>query len=103
MSEPKLVALYPHPADIEKFNRDYENHTKLLHEKLQLPVDAHPYTITRFFETPLGKPAFYQMFVFNFPSIEVMQRELSSPAWQALSEDAFRVSSGGPPIFLIGA
>ncbi len=103
MSEAKLVALYPFPADIEQFNRDYENHIKLLHNNLQLPEEVKPYSVTRFVETPLGKPAYYQMFVFTFPSVEAMQQGLSSPAMLALAEDANRISTGGPPIFMFGA
>jgi len=103
MSEAKLIALYPFPTDIDQFNRDYESHMKLLHKSLQLPEDVRPYSITRFVETPLGKPAYYQMFVFNFPSIEAMQQGLSSPAMLTLAEDANRISSGGPPIFLFGS
>jgi uncharacterized protein (TIGR02118 family) len=102
MSDSKLIALYPHPTDIDKFNQDYENHMKLLHEKLQLPEDVRPYSVMRFVETPLGKPVYYQMFTFNFPSIEAMQQGLSNPAMLALAEDANRISSGGAPIFMVG-
>ena len=102
MSDARLIALYPPPTDIDKFNRDYEDHIKLLHEKLQLPEDVRPYSVTRFVETPLGKPLYYQMFTFNFPSIEAMREGLSSPAMLALAEDANRISSGGAPIFLFG-
>ncbi len=103
MSEARLVALYPYPTDIEQFNRDYESHMKLLHKSLQLPEDVQPYSIIRFMETPLGKPPYYQMFVFNFPSLEAMQQGMASPAMLVLAEDANRISSGGPPIFMIGS
>ena len=102
MPDAKLIVLYPQPTDIDKFNRDYEDHLKLAHEKLQLPENVRPYSITRFVETPLGKPLYYQMFTFNFPSIEAMQQGLSSPAMLALAEDANRISSGGAPIFMVG-
>jgi len=103
MPEAKLIALYPHPTDIEKFNRDYEAHVKLTHETLHLPEDVKPYSIIRFMETPAGKPAFYQMFMFTFPSVEAMQEALAGPAMQVLSADAVRLSTGGPPVFLFGA
>lgn len=102
MSDAKLIVLYPHPTDINKFNRDYEEHLKLLHEKLQFPENVRPYSITRFVETPLGKPIYYQMFTFKFHSIEAMQQGLSSPAMLALAEDANRISTGGVPIFMVG-
>ncbi len=103
MPAAKLVVLYPFPSDIEKFNQDYEHHIMLLREKLQLPETVHPYSITRFVETPLGKPAYYQMFVFDFPSIEAMQQALGDPAMLAIGEDANRISTGGAPLFLFGA
>ncbi len=103
MPEGRLVVLYPFPTDINQFNQDYDHHMKLLHEKLQLPAEAHPYSITRFVETPMGKPAYYQMFIFNFPSIEAMQQDLSNPAWMSLGEDASRISTGGAALMLIGA
>ncbi len=102
MPDAKLIVLYPYPADVDKFIKDYEDHIKLLHEKMQLPEDVRPYTITRFMEEPLGKPGYYQMFTFNFPSVEAMQLALSNPAMLALSEDAIRISSGGAPIFMVG-
>jgi hypothetical protein len=103
MPEAKLIVLYPFPEDIEKFTDDYENHIKLLHEKLHLPDASPPYTITRFIETPLGKPAYYQMFVFSFPSIDAMQQGMTDPAFAVIGEDANRISTGGAPIFLFGA
>ncbi len=102
MSDAKLIALYPHPTDIDKFNRDYENHLKLLHESMQLPESIKPYSVARFVETPLGKPVYYQMFTFTFPSLEAMNQGLTSPAMLALAEDANRISSGGAPIFVFG-
>lgn len=102
MPEAKCIVLYPFPKDIDKFNHDYENHIKLVRDKLHLPEAVQPYSITRFIETPLGKPAYYQMFVFTFPSIEAMQQGLADPAFAAISEDANRISTGGAPILLFG-
>jgi len=36
MAEVKLIVLYPYPTDVEQFNRDYQNHLKLLHKKMQI-------------------------------------------------------------------
>ncbi len=103
MPEAKLVVLYPFPTDVNQFNQDYDHHMKLLHDILQLRETEQPYSVTRFVETPMGKPAYYQMFVFNFPTIEAMQQALSTPAWAALGGDANRISTGGAPVFLFGA
>jgi hypothetical protein len=54
MAEVKLVVLYPYPTDIDQFDRDYQEHLKLLHKKTQIPEDVQPYTVTRFDEMPQG-------------------------------------------------
>jgi len=36
----KLIVLYPQPADAKKFDEDYIVHTRFLHEKAGIPVDA---------------------------------------------------------------
>ena len=42
MATVRLVVLYPHPTDVEQFNRDYQDHLKLVHAKTQIPEDARP-------------------------------------------------------------
>lgn len=98
----KLVVLYPHPTDINQFELDYEVHLKFLREKLRLPDGIIPYNVTHFAETPMGKPAFYQMFEFHFPSVEAMQQALNNPAMLEVGADSIRVSSGGPPAMMAG-
>ena len=88
MAEARLIALYPYPSDVEQFERDYQAHLRLLREKLQLPEGVKPYSVTRFVEIPVGKPAFYQMFIMTFPSAEALQEGLSNPAMVELAEDA---------------
>jgi uncharacterized protein (TIGR02118 family) len=102
MAPVKLIVLYPHPTDVEQFNRDYQEHLKLVHAKTQIPEDVRPYTVTRFVETPQGKPPFYQMYTMPFPSFEAFQQAASAPAMQELGADAARISTGGPPVVLVG-
>jgi len=102
MAEARLIVLYPHPTDRDKFDRDYKEHLKLLHEKLGLPQHPRPYTVIRFAETPMGKAAYHQMFTFPFPSAEALQQALNSPAMAELAADAVRISSGGSPVFMVG-
>jgi uncharacterized protein (TIGR02118 family) len=103
MSEVKLIVLYPYPTDIDQFNRDYEEHLKLLHQKMQIPEQVRPYTVMRFGEMPQGKPAYYQMFTQPFPSAEALQQAIGTPEMQEVAADAARLSSGGPPVILVGA
>jgi uncharacterized protein (TIGR02118 family) len=102
MAEVKLIVLYPFPADVDRFNQDYENHLQLLHRKMQIPEQAHPYTLTRFVELPQGRPVYYLMFTLPFPSPEALQQAFATQEMQEVAADANRLSSGGAPIILVG-
>ena len=43
------------------------------------------------------------MFTMPFPSAEALQEAMLSPAMQEVAADALRISSGGPPVILVGA
>ena len=45
----KLTVLYPQPLDQEKFESDYNDHLKLLHDKTGIPSSEKPYSVTRFY------------------------------------------------------
>lgn len=98
----KVLVLYPQPADANQFDKDYHAHLQLLHEKMGIPADVKPYTITKLFPTPAGSPAFYQIFSMPFSSMEELQGAMSSAAMQEVGADAARISSGGAPVILIG-
>ncbi len=101
---PQLVVLYPNPTDAVQFEADYVVHTALLHEKTGIPTDVKPYTTTKFFPNPDGSPpAFYRMFLMPFDSMEALQGALASPGMQEVAADAFRISSGGVPVILVGS
>jgi len=102
MAEMKLIVLYPYPTDTDQFNRDYQEHLKLLHKKMQIPEHVRPYTVTRFVEMPQGKPVYYQMFTLPFPSAEALQQAMSTQEMQEVAGDAARISSGGAPVILVG-
>jgi uncharacterized protein (TIGR02118 family) len=103
MPEVKLMVLYPHPTDVAKFDNDYQDHRRFLHQKMNIPEDARPYTITRILPTPEGHAPFYQIFTMTFPSAEALQQTMSSPEMQEVAADAFRISSGGAPVILVGS
>jgi uncharacterized protein (TIGR02118 family) len=98
----KLIVLYPQPSDIEKFDRDYQAHLQLTHQKTGIPADMKPYTVTRMLPGPAGLPQFYLMFSLPFNSPEELRAAMSSPGMQELGADAARISTGGPPVILIG-
>lgn len=102
MAEVKLMVFYPYPKDVEQFEDDYRNHLQLLHRKANIPETERPYTVTKFFSTPEGSPAFYKLFSMPFPSAEALQLLMNSPEMQEVAADAVRISSGGEPVILIG-
>jgi uncharacterized protein (TIGR02118 family) len=97
-----LTVLYPQPTDAAKFEADYAEHVKLLHEKMGIPADARPYTITRFMPGPDGDPLFYQMFQMPFDSKEALQATMASPEMQEVAADAQNISTGGDIVVLVG-
>ena len=102
MPEVKLIVLYPYPADVDQFDRDYETHIKLLAEKSG--PDGLPYTITRIQAAADGSQApYYLMFVASFPSMEVLQKVMSTPELQEVAADAVRISTGGLPVMMVGS
>jgi uncharacterized protein (TIGR02118 family) len=102
MAEARLVVLYPHPTDTNQFDRDYREHLRLLRQKLHLPEDTPPYTVTRFTETARGKPLYYQMFLLRFPTPDALEQALNNPAMKEVAADAVRISSGGAPVVVAG-
>ena len=102
MAEVKLVVLYPHPKDPERFALDYQEHLALLRQKMGIPEGARPYSVTRFIDDPSSPAPFHQMFSMPFPSIEALQAALGSTEMQEVGADAMRISTGGPIVILVG-
>lgn len=102
MAEVRLTVLYPQPTDPERFERDYAEHVRLLHDKMGIPEHARPYAMTRFLPTPDGPAPYHRSFVMTFPSAEALQEAMASPAMQDVAADAARISTGGPPVILVG-
>lgn len=98
-----LMVLYPYPTDVAQFDDDYRAHLRMLHDKMNIPEDARPYTVTRFHPGPEGNPPYYQMFTMPFPSAEALQQALSSPEMQEVAGDAARISTGGDLVILVGS
>ena len=102
MADVKLMVLYPYPTDVAQFDNDYRDHLSLLHQKMNIPEDARPYTVTRILPTPEGHAPFYQIFTMPFPSAEALQQTMGTPEMQEVAADAVRISSGGAPVVLVG-
>lgn len=102
MSQIRLIVLYPHPTDVEQFSKDYQQHLALFHQNMQIPLSEKPYSLLRFVETPLGKPAYHQMFSIPFPTEQALQKAMLSPQMQLIAADAVRISTGGAPVVMVG-
>ena len=103
MADVKLFVLYPYPTDKEQFNRDYQEHLKLVRKTMRIPEHVQPYTVTSFVEMPQGSPAYYQMFTMSFPAVQALQEAIGSQEMQEVARDAVQISSGGVPVILVGA
>lgn len=98
----QLIVLYPQPSDVDKFEKDYQDHLRLLHEKTGIPDNIKPYKITKMLPTRTGVAAFYQQFSMPFNSLEELQAAMSSAGMQAVGADAQRISTGGLPVIMMG-
>lgn len=103
MTSVKLMVLYPFPANVQQFENDYREHLSFFHQKMGIPNDARPYTVTKIHSQPDQQAPYYQIFTMPFPSAEALQQTMSTPEMQEVAADAFRISTGGTPIILVGS
>ena len=103
MEEVKLMVLYPFPTDVQQFENDYHAHLSFFHQKMGIPNDARPYTVTKIHSEPENQAPYYQIFTMPFPSAEALQQAMSTPEMQEVAGDAVRISTGGAPVILVGS
>ena len=103
MAAVKLMVLYPFPTDVQQFENDYREHLSLFHQKMNIPDDERPYTVTKIHSDPENQAPYFQIFTMPFPSAESLQQAMSTPEMQEVAADAVRISSGGVPIILVGS
>jgi uncharacterized protein (TIGR02118 family) len=100
MNMVKMVVLYPPPKDKEKFEREYvQDHLPMAVAKLKGARKAKLTTITG---SPSGAAPFYRMAEIFFDSVADLQACLAAPGGQETAAHAVSISSGGPPVFMIG-
>jgi uncharacterized protein (TIGR02118 family) len=102
MAGAKLVVLYPAPRDREQFERAYT----MEHAPMVTPKNFPG--LTKFVATTITGTAdgsaapFARIAELHFPSLEALKAAASGePANRAVAH-AISISSGGPPLFLIG-
>ncbi len=99
MAGVRLILLYPRPADIEKFERDYEEHLSWAPGKIP---GLSRLMIGKVLGTPSGEaPPFHRVTELYFPSTGTLQDALNSEGMQEAAADAVALSTGGAPVALI--
>lgn len=101
MAATKLIVMYPPPTDVQTFERLYESeHVPMAIDKLEGKTKI---LSTKVRPPDKGKPAaFYCIAEIHFPSLEAVQTCMASDGWRETLADAARISTGGPPLILIG-
>ena len=100
MAGAKIIVMYPQPKDIVAFEKVYkEEHLPLATAKLK---GVSKLVLTRVIASPMGAPAFCRIAEIHFPTMEALQACLASPGGQETAAHAFAISTGGPPVVLIG-
>lgn len=90
----KLIVLYPPPADVAEFDRAYqEEHVPLMQDKLK----GFKVAVTSIKAAVAGDPPYHLMAEIWAPSIQDLQAFLGTPDGQEVANNAFKISTGGPP------
>lgn len=96
---PKLIVLYPPPADTEVFERRYRlEHAPMVLEKIP---GLKRFVASRVLGTPTGAAPYQRVAELYFDSLETLQSAMASGGGQATVAHAMELSTGGPPVVLI--
>jgi uncharacterized protein (TIGR02118 family) len=95
----KLIVVYPRPTNVGAFEKVYQNeHVPLAVAKL---VGKTKMVATKVLGSPQGTPPFYRIAEVYFPSMEALEACAASDGGKEALAHAVKISSGGPPIFLV--
>ncbi len=99
MADVKLVVIYPHSQDVDVFEKVYQQeHVPLAVAKLSGKTKI---VGTKVVGSPQGIPPFYRIAEVHFPSMQALEACAASEGGKEVLAHAVKISSGGPPIFLI--
>jgi uncharacterized protein (TIGR02118 family) len=91
--------VYPRPTNVGAFEKVYQNeHVPLAVAKLGGKTKI---VATKILGSPQGTPPFYRIAEVYFPSMEALEACAASDWGKEALAHAVKISSGGPPIFLI--
>jgi uncharacterized protein (TIGR02118 family) len=96
---PKLIVLYPPPADATTFEQRYRSeHAPMVVQNIP---GLKKFVAAQVLGTPTGAAPYQRVAELYFDSIESLQAAMSSAAGQAAVAHAVEISTGGPPLVLI--
>src|SRR5271169_650731 len=99
MANTKPVVMYPHPKDVGAFEKIYQTeHVPLAVARLG---GKSKMVATRVLGWPQGAPAYCRIAEVYFPSIQALETCAASDGGKDVQAHALKISSGGPPIFLV--
>ncbi len=99
MADVKLVVIYPHSQDVDVFEKVYQQeHVPLAVAKLSGKTKI---VGTKVLASPQGIPPFYRIAEVHFPSMQALEACAASEGGKDVLAHAVKISSGGPPIFLV--
>jgi uncharacterized protein (TIGR02118 family) len=101
MAEATLTVIYPIPTDVDEFERRYSD------EHVPMAVNtltgvASRGLFTKVIGSPSGPAPYHRMAHIVFSGMEVLQQAAATEPAQALLGHAAEISTGGPPVILIG-
>jgi uncharacterized protein (TIGR02118 family) len=96
---PKLIVIYPTPADPSEFERRYQSeHLPMVHGKIP---GLKKFVAARVLGTPTGAAPYQRVAELCFDSLDALQAAMASPEGQAAVAHAMEISTGGAPMVLI--
>jgi uncharacterized protein (TIGR02118 family) len=99
MKSVKLVVIYPRPKDVDAFENIYQTeHVPLAVARLSGKTKM---VATKVLGSPQGTPPFYRVAEVYFPSMQALEQCAASAGGKETLAHAAKISSGGPPIFLV--
>lgn len=96
---PKLIVLYPTPADPATFERRYNlEHVPMVREKIP---GLKKFVTAQVLGTPTGAAPYQRVAELYFDSADSLQAAMASAGGQATIGHAMEISTGGVPVVLI--
>lgn len=96
---PKLIVLYPPPADAATFEQRYHaEHAPMVLQKIPA---LKKFVAAHVLGTPAGAAPYQRVAELYFDSMESLQAAMASTGGQATVAHAMEISTGGPPLVLI--